>query len=279
MIKSTNFRVLWSVEKTDGTDPIYGRSMEYLSLKKCYEYIYEDVVQKLINVGQFSSDGLLSLQKEGHKNLKTDMNDNTASPFEFVVINTKHIQDATVDWENNPFVTLADLPEGIESVSFEIQIPRLVHVPEKKYMLHAWGGMFNSVNIASTGMIDEYHGTTLFSTKDDREHVRTLLSRNYENSKELFPNNRTGLMFEENEGYSLSPKKVAHRVSKYKEEIVETTRDLPLDWTYDECIYYMQDKWSPGHNDYPFGERFDYDNDDFEVLEEWVEGSFRVNSK
>lgn len=279
MLKSTNFRVLWSVEKVDGSDPIYGRSMEYLSLKKCYEFINEDIAQKLIKDGLFSIDGLHTLHKEEMKKLRTDMNDTTTLPFELVIINSRYIKDSYVDWSSNTFVTLADLPEGVDSVSFEILVPRIIKAPEKKYMLHAWGGMFNSGNISSTGMIDEYHGIKLYDSYDDREHVRTLLSRNYENSKELFPNNRTGLMFSENEGYSLTPKKVAHRVSRYKEEVVETTRDLPLDWTYDTCLYYMQDKWSPGHNDYPFGERFNYDSDDFEVLEEWVEGSFRVNNK
>ena len=40
----------------------------------------------------------------------------------------------------------------------------------------------------------------------------------------------------------------------------------------------MENKWYVGFNDYPMGGDFDYDNEEFEVIQEWISGAFLLRT-
>lgn len=137
---------------------------------------------------------------------------------------------------------------------------------EYKYALYTWSGFYN----------DEYkhnyvEGLYLFDTEEERQnYIREL--RSVEKDMKVFH-----LMLELFEGYNCDKPTVLHRVSEFNGKRVHTKDESYILRTYSSAEYYMQYRWYAGHNDYPFGEDFDYEQDGFRVVQEWIEGSFDIN--
>lgn len=53
-----------------------------------------------------------------------------------------------------------------------------------------------------------------------------------------------------------------------------STRDMGVNYPYPAAEYFIQSKWYPGFNDYPFGEDYDYSDGNFKIISQWITGAF-----
>ena len=137
-----------------------------------------------------------------------------------------------------------------------------------EYLLHTWGGFYNEEHQEKHGELEGYH---YFYTEKERDNYITKLRKI---EKDL---NAKHLAIEKSEGYNTRTITTLHRVSKYKGKEYYTKNNLPPNYSYSAARYTMKNKWYPGFNDYPLGENFDYDNEDFEIVQEWITGAFDIS--
>ena len=155
------------------------------------------------------------------------------------------------------------------------------------YGLTLWGGFFNSDNVAVHNMLPAlFEKTLFFENKSVRDNLLTSLKLIETNMKEKGYEKCT-LMSVVSEGYSIATPVVCHRVSEYKGKRVHTQQAMQPGTTLQHAMYYMDNKWYPNFNDYPFGydDEVDeetgeplhedvYNSEDFKIIQEWVTGAF-----
>ena len=134
-----------------------------------------------------------------------------------------------------------------------------------EYHLRTWGGFYNEEYKA---VHKKEEGDFWFNTKEEREKYLANLT---EISASL---NANFLMSVEHEGYHVRTEVVLNRISKHNEKEIHTTRSMGYGYNYDNAKYFLEYKWYPGFNDYPFGEDFDYSDPNFQVVQEWITGAF-----
>lgn len=137
------------------------------------------------------------------------------------------------------------------------------HDPKYLYYLLTWGGFYNEEHKKIHG---HEPGDAYFSTYEERDrYIRELMKISDKlNAKEL--------MIATSEGYYFGMTTL-HRISKYKDRIVHTMKEMEINYSLISAEYHLDNKWYPGFNDYPFGEDFNYDDNDFKVLQEWITGA------
>lgn len=138
---------------------------------------------------------------------------------------------------------------------------------ETKYQYHVqlWGGFYNPEFAAIHG---EKEGDYLFDSFEEREaYINKLKAIESELDAKY-------LMVKKTEGYNCNIRTIIHRVTKFKGKEYYTTRDLGINYLYEDAIYMLENKWYPGHNDYPLGDNFDYSREDYEC-KEWITGAFQ----
>lgn len=134
-----------------------------------------------------------------------------------------------------------------------------------EYHLKTWGGFYN----------DEYKrvhklepGDYWFDTNKEREdYINTLKQI----EKDL---NARVLMIVKTEGYNCRVSTVLHRVIRYKLKDYYSQYEMGINYPFSTAAYHMEWQWYPGFNHYPLGENFDYENEKFEIVQEWITGAF-----
>lgn len=135
-----------------------------------------------------------------------------------------------------------------------------------EYLLKTWGGFYQlPKNPFKPG--DYYFD----SEEERRKYIEKLELKNTELEY-------SGMVLYKEEGYNVRHFPTLHRISSHKGELKHTTWEHFQNITAHTAEYSIENKWYPGHNDYPFGEDFDYDSPDFKIEEEWIEGKFIIES-
>lgn len=132
-----------------------------------------------------------------------------------------------------------------------------------EYRLLTWGGFYN--NWESTHGYKE--GTYWFDTKEERDKYIAKLHK-----AELDYPNEKHLMVDLSEGFNCRIKTKLHRVIKYKGKEYYSEYTLWENYPYEAARYHLEWKWTPGFNDYPLGEDFDYNK--VQIVQEWITGAF-----
>lgn len=131
-----------------------------------------------------------------------------------------------------------------------------------EYLLHTWGGFYNDVHKKVHGQEEGYH---YFDSKGDRdEYLHKLKTL----SEDL---NAHGLATDITEGYNTRIPVVLHRVVRYKEDDYYSEKHFPPGYPYEAVKFMAEYKWNPGFND--------YDNNEVEIVQEWVTGAFDINEE
>ena len=141
-----------------------------------------------------------------------------------------------------------------------------------QYRLYTWGGFYNS---CYQDIHNQEEGFHYFETWGDREnYINNLKSL----EKEL---GAFHLMIDVSEGYDEAFEiTTLHRVVRFGGVDYYSTNQIPNVSSYELAVFIMEDKWYPGHNDYPLGENFDYSyQSSYEIVQEWITGSFTVEKE
>ncbi len=146
---------------------------------------------------------------------------------------------------------------------------KMKEVPKYKYTLHTWGGFYNDDVVGH----DFKEGGYSFNTKVERDTRVDILQKKAKELNQIVCINK-------DEGYTTDQHTTLHRISSYKGKEVYTTCVIDsIYYPMDSALFYIGNSWYPGHNDYPFGDDFDYtnfeENPDFIVKAEWITGAFR----
>lgn len=134
-----------------------------------------------------------------------------------------------------------------------------------QYHLKTWGGFYNDQWKEIHG---KEEGDFIFDTLEERQNYIDEL-RAIEKSL-----NAQSLVLDLSEGYNCHIRTVIHRVIEFKGKEYYTNRDLGVNFPYSAAKYIMDYKWTPGFNDYPLGEKFDYSK--VAIKSEWVTGAFNI---
>lgn len=138
--------------------------------------------------------------------------------------------------------------------------------PKYLYRMYAWGGFFNEEHKSIHQFAD---GEYIFNTKEARQKQIDAMEKC---SKEM---NAHVLCIALTEGFHVHDFVTFHRVCEYKGKRVYTATKIETSpYEYSDAEYFIEWKWYPGFNDYPFGEDFDYEDPEFKVLQEWITGAF-----
>ena len=138
--------------------------------------------------------------------------------------------------------------------------------PKYEYHLQTWGGFYNEEFQKIHGFKE---GNYDFNSLEDRT--------NYLNKLHLAENQLNARMLATvlSEGYTCNEICILHRVTEFEGKEYYTTRELSVNASYDGAKYMLEWKWTPGCNDYPLGEDFDYDGrTDWKIIQEWITGAF-----
>lgn len=136
-----------------------------------------------------------------------------------------------------------------------------------EYMLQTWGGFYNK---EYKKIHKQEEGYNYFDTKEERaSYVREL--RRIERALDA-----NHLVVKLEEGYHTRVVVIAHRITRYKGKDYHTTWDFSPCYPFESAVYFMENKWYLGFNDYPLGEDFDYDNPEVSVVAEWIEGALSI---
>jgi hypothetical protein len=136
--------------------------------------------------------------------------------------------------------------------------------PKYEYYLVTWGGFYNDEHKSKHGLEE---GNFWFDTAGERQ---SFIDARRKIEEEL---NATVLMIDEKEGYSTREKTTLHRVCRFKGKEAYTEYYLGYCNSISVVQFMFEYKWYPGFNDYPFGEDFDYEAQDFEIVQEWSTGA------
>jgi len=139
----------------------------------------------------------------------------------------------------------------------------------KKYKYHflTWGGFYNE----EYKNIHKFEpGDYLFDTLQEREEkIKTL-------EKVCKDLDARVLCISRSEGFNCDVRTVAHRISEFEGNQYYSSNDLGVNYPFEVATYIMEDKWYPGFNDYPLGENFNYDQESFKIVSEWITGAMEV---
>ena len=142
-------------------------------------------------------------------------------------------------------------------------------IDKYEFMLNTWGGFYNK---EYQSVHREKCGLHYFDTKKDRDDYLDKLKSIEENY------NAKNLVFTFAEGFHVRVNVVAHRVCRHDGKFYHTKHEFWPGYSYSAALYHMECKWYPGFNDYPLGEDFDYDENQIEVVQEWISGAFSPES-
>lgn len=134
-----------------------------------------------------------------------------------------------------------------------------------EYLLKTWGGFYNKEYKDIHGEVSGLH---YFNTKEERDEYLKKLSKI---ESEMGAN---ALMSTISEGYHTRTITTLHRVIKWKNKEYYSSRKLSPNYPYEGAKYCLENNWYTGFNDYPLGYDFDYENNDIEVVQEWITGAF-----
>ena len=144
-------------------------------------------------------------------------------------------------------------------------------LPKYEYYLKVWGGFWNETNLRIHGIPETEH--LYFDTREARNEYLERLEKARKSLGTWDACIASTLV----EGYYVRTIPTLHRISEYKGQKVHTV----LNWSFPEnnksvLEYYMEYKWYPGFNDYPFGEEDEsiYDGEQVTIIAEWIEGAF-----
>lgn len=137
-----------------------------------------------------------------------------------------------------------------------------------KYAVYTWGGFYNEEH---QSIHKHRGGIHLFDTKEQRSEYVNML-KTIEHDMKAFH-----LCCQLIEGFNCEKPVLLHRVSEFNGKCVHTKNESYVIRTYSAAEYIMNYKWYAGFNDYPFGEDFDYSQEGFHVIQEWIEGCFDVD--
>lgn len=135
--------------------------------------------------------------------------------------------------------------------------------PKYEYCLKTWGGFFNE-EFAKEHLYNP--GVRFFDTEKERE-VYLGQMRWWE--IELNARHLTALKVE---GYNLE-RTVVHRITEWEGESYYTSSEMTYGLTPEVAQYHLDSQWTPGHNDYPLGEDFDYETNKVTIIQEWFTGT------
>ncbi len=139
-----------------------------------------------------------------------------------------------------------------------------------EYLLDTWGGFYNKEHQEKHGEKSGYH---YFDTEAERsEYLEKLKAI----EGKL---NAIVLVTTLSEGYNTRTVTTLHRVIKWKGKEYYSCYELSPNYPYDAATYHLENKWYTGFNDYPLGEDFDYENNEIEVVQEWITGSFDITNE
>jgi hypothetical protein len=134
-----------------------------------------------------------------------------------------------------------------------------------EYLLHTWGGFYDNEYQHS-----EKSGYHYFDTEKERSDYLNILKALEEKLSARH------LVTTLSEGYNTRTITILHRVIKWEGEEYYSNYEMSPNYPYDVAKYHLENKWYPGFNDYPLGEKFDYDNNEVETIQEWITGAFDI---
>ena len=143
-------------------------------------------------------------------------------------------------------------------------------VTNYEYGVQTWGGFYNFHNFKVHGQMSGY---TYFNSNKDRESYIDNLQKIADELKETGVKDAI-IAMNKFEGYDCRTLTVMHRVCRFRGDERYDTEEAHPHYDYDVAKYHMKWKWYPGFNSYPFGEDFDYDQEGFEIVQEWITGAF-----
>ena len=139
--------------------------------------------------------------------------------------------------------------------------------PLYEYLIHTWGGFYNSHNKQKHGFEE---GTRYFTSKEGRQ---TYLDR-LEEEKDKLKTPDACLVYQLAEGFHVRNLPCCHRIVEWEGKQYYSYRQWNYPTSTSSLKYYMENKWYVGFNDYPLGDDFDYENNEVKVVQEWVTGAF-----
>jgi hypothetical protein len=139
-----------------------------------------------------------------------------------------------------------------------------------EYSLFTWGGFYNEKFLKLHKQKAGYH---FFDSNEERDSFVVKL-RKIEDDLDA-----KHLMVSKCEGYNARVETVLHRVVKFRDKEYHSKYSLGLCYPYNLAIFYFDNKWYPGFNDYPLGESFDYENNEIEIVQEWIVGAFDIKDE
>jgi|TARA_Y100000310_G_C20369064_1_gene662649 hypothetical protein len=139
-----------------------------------------------------------------------------------------------------------------------------------EYLLFTWGGFYNKEH---SKIHKEKAGYQFYDSKEERDAYVLKLKKIEQDL------GAKHLMISKYEGYNVRIETVLHRVIKFRDKEYYSNYSLALAYPYDLAKGHLENKWYPGFNDYPLGEKFDYENNDIEIVQEWITGAFDINEE
>ncbi|AUR81667.1 hypothetical protein NVP1089O_18 [Vibrio phage 1.089.O._10N.261.51.F9] len=138
-----------------------------------------------------------------------------------------------------------------------------------EYCLHTWGGFYNEEHAKIHKLEAGFH---YFDTVGERdEYLKQLRKIESELGAQY-------LATSEFEGFHCRIPVVCHRICEFEGKQYHTKDELPPCYGFSSAEHWMENKWYPGMNDYPLGEEFNYYDQGFKIVAEWVEGAFAVDT-
>ncbi len=144
--------------------------------------------------------------------------------------------------------------------------------PKYEYVLRTWGGFYNFYQHGYTP------GTFYFESWGDRERYieeLNIAKREVAAHGSDFEKATNCIVMVLAEGYHLRSMVTLHRIVRYQEEEYYTVCEMFEGCSFEQANYHIKHKWYPGHNDYPFGEDFNYEK--VTIVSEWITGAFEID--
>jgi len=79
------------------------------------------------------------------------------------------------------------------------------------------------------------------------------------------------------EGYCCNIRTILHRVIEYEGKQYYSSNNMGINFPAQSAAFHMTYKWTPGFNDYPLGEDFDYSK--VKIVQEWITGAFNTKDE
>lgn len=134
-----------------------------------------------------------------------------------------------------------------------------------EYHLYTWGGFYNEEYFK---IHQKPSGDFWFNTPEERQQFIDELRAIEEKL------NARHLVMTMSEGYCCRERTVLHRVIEFEGKRYYSNYDMGVNYPFNAAQYHLEYKWTPGFNDYPLGEDFDYDENPVKIIKEWITGAF-----